>query len=59
MNKIEVTLKYERSTPGTNVFVGDETAAKAGLKTQYLGKRESGGNNPPKAIKVTIEPINE
>ncbi len=54
MQKIETVLVLIRETKGTYVYE-EEPGRPAAVKTQYIQK-SAVGSNPPKKIKLTIEP---
>ena len=58
MEKIEVILVLGRETKGTYVY--EEEVGEGGkppiVKTQYIQKWVL-GSNPPKKVKLTIEPV--
>ena len=54
MEKIETTLLLARETKGTYVYE-EEAGKPPAVKTQYIQKTAI-GSDPPKKIKLTIEP---
>ena len=54
MEKIETVLTLGRETKGTFVYE-EEPGKPPVVKTQYIQKSAM-GENPPKKIKLTIEP---
>ncbi|MBL7134763.1 MAG: hypothetical protein ISS78_11740 [Phycisphaerae bacterium] len=55
MEKIETVLTLARETKGTFVYQ-EEPGKPPTVKTQYIQK-SAVGSNPPKKIKLTIEPM--
>ena len=56
MQKIERTFSFERATKNTYRFHEDEDGQPPAIGNLYIQKWAT-GSNPPKRIKVTVEPV--